>query len=116
MGKSEEASISLWAMISSKACNLILDNTTLLQSGLIRKALDSKRATGTFTTHENSLEHELFKQLPDYVQEYILYGSSLSVVPENNRLLLPDHIAPTQTVDRIIDFNKNSHNFPCCVQ
>ncbi len=92
IGSPKESCIFLWKIIPCKASQWIVNNTSLLQAWFIAQAAHAKKATGSFTISENSIEQELFKQLPDYVQEYVRQWYSLSVIPKSRQVVESEDI------------------------
>ncbi|MBA3751212.1 hypothetical protein H0X06_00205 [Candidatus Dependentiae bacterium] len=103
VGVPKDSSIYTWSMIPCDASNWILHKTNLSQAWLITQAADAKRKTGSFIMNEQSLEHELFQQLPQYVQEYVIHWYSLSIIPQGIELL----------ENRDTSWNKGNHEL-CC--
>ncbi|MBA3751213.1 hypothetical protein H0X06_00210 [Candidatus Dependentiae bacterium] len=106
IGSTKDSSIFMWKMIPCKASDWILNKISLIQAWLITKAAYSKRTTGSFAIAENSIEHELFMQLPDYVQEYVIRWYSLSIIPKS--IQLPE-------IENMY-LDKETHELSCCLQ
>ncbi len=71
----------LWTMIPNTATTWIFKNSSIAHAWLLVKAAHEKRKNGAFVIDEESLEHHLFLQVPDYVQEYLELWYSISVNP-----------------------------------
>ncbi len=75
--------MGIWTMLPCDATTWILEHGSLFHAWLIVKASNEKREMRSFMMKEGSLEHELFIQLPDYVQNYLIQWYFLVIKNEN---------------------------------
>ncbi|MBA3751660.1 hypothetical protein H0X06_02555, partial [Candidatus Dependentiae bacterium] len=130
-----DGSSSLWTMVPCKAhnaTNWILNEAQLSHVWLINKACKSNRTIGDFSIRTPSLDYYLFKQLPEYVQDYLRQLYSIKTVSDaysnfDNETIFPSHVRYASSSSEEESFelssdsedmylDKDTHEVGCSIQ